>query len=52
MTKEDKSSASHIGKSIIKSGDCEQVLGVKIDSKPHFWFFYDHVKKLKGNCEH
>ena len=29
MTKKGKSSASHIGESIIKSGDCEQVLGVK-----------------------
>ena len=52
MTKEDKSSAIHIGESIIKSGDCEQVLGVKIASKLHFWFFDDHVKKLKENCEH
>ena len=31
MTK-DKSSEIHIGESIIKSSDCEKLLGIKIDS--------------------
>ena len=35
MTK-DKSSEIHIGEIIIKSGDCEKLLDVKIDSKLHF----------------
>ena len=42
MTK-DKSLEIHIGEIIIiKSGDCEKLLGVKIDSTLHF---DDHVKK-------
>ena len=32
----DKSSEIHIGKSIIKSSDCEKLLGIKIDPKLHF----------------
>ena len=32
----DKSSEIHIGESIVKSSDCEKVLGIKIDSKLHF----------------
>ena len=35
MTK-DKSSEIHIGKSIMKSSDCEKLLCIKIDSKLHF----------------
>ena len=35
MTK-DKSSEIHIGEIIIKSGDCEKLLGVTVDSKLHF----------------
>ena len=31
MTK-DKSSEIHVGESIIKSSDCEKLLGIKIDS--------------------
>ena len=31
-----KSSEIHIGESIIKSSDCEKLLGIKIDSKLHF----------------
>ena len=39
MTKDkskDKSSEIHIGQSIIKSSDCEKLLGIKIDLKLHF----------------
>ena len=32
----DKSSEIHICESIIKSSDCEKLLGIKIDSKLHF----------------
>ena len=32
----DKSSEIHIGEFIIKSGDCQKLLGLKIDSKLHF----------------
>ena len=32
----DKSSEIHIAESIIKSSDCEKLLGIKIDSKLHF----------------
>ena len=35
MTK-DKSLEIHIGETIIKIGDCEKLLGVKIDLKLHF----------------
>ena len=35
MTK-NKSSEIHISEIIIKSGDCEKLLGVKTDSKLHF----------------
>ena len=35
MTK-DKSSEIHIAESIIRSCDCEKLLGIKIDSKLHF----------------
>ena len=35
MTK-DKSSKIHISEIIVKSSDCEKLLGVKIDSKLHF----------------
>ena len=35
MTK-DKSSEIHIGEIIVKSGDCEKLLSVKIDSKLYF----------------
>ena len=35
MTK-DKSSEIHVGESIIKSSNCEKLLGIKIDSKLHF----------------
>ena len=35
MTK-DRFSEIHIGEVIIKSGDCEKPLGVKIDLKLHF----------------
>ena len=31
----DKSSEIHIGESIIKSSDCENLLDIKIDSKIH-----------------
>ena len=32
------SSEIHIVEIIIKSSDCEKLLGVKIDSKLHFWW--------------
>ena len=48
MTK-DKYSEIHIGEIIIKSGDCEKQLGVKINSELHC---DDHIKKLTENCEH
>ena len=35
MTK-DKYLSIHIGESIIKSSDCQKVLGIKIDAKLHF----------------
>ena len=31
-----QSSEVHIGKSIIKSSDCEKLIDIKIDSKLHF----------------
>ena len=31
-TIKDKSSEIHVGESIIKSSDCEKLLGIKIDS--------------------
>ena len=34
----DKSSKIHIGKITIKIGDCQKLLGVKVDSKLHFWW--------------
>ena len=34
----DKSSEIHIGENIVKNDDCEKLLGVKIDSKLHFWW--------------
>ena len=37
MTK-DKSSEIDISEIIIKSGDCEKLLGVNIDSKLNFWW--------------
>ena len=37
MTK-DKSSEIHIGEFIIKSSDCEKLLGINIDSKLTFWW--------------
>ena len=48
MTK-DKPSEIHMGEIIIKSGDSEKLLGVKIDLKLHF---DSHVKKLTENCKH
>ena len=33
----DKSSEIHVSEFFIKSSDLEKVLGIKIDSKPHFW---------------
>ena len=35
--------------SLIKSNDCEKLLGIKIDSK---FIFDDHVKKLTKNFKH
>ena len=35
MTK-DKFSKIHIGEIIVKSSDCEKLLGIKIDSRHHF----------------
>ena len=37
ITTKDKSSEINIGESIVKSSDCEKVLGIKIDSKLYFW---------------
>ena len=39
MTK-DNSSEIHVCESILKSSGCEKVLGIKIDSKLHF---YHHI---------
>ena len=48
MTK-DKSWEIHIGENIIKSVDCEKLLGVKIDSKLHFWWSYKKAnRKLRA----
>ena len=47
MTK-DKSSEIQVGEIIIKSGDWEKVLGVKIQN----FIFYDYLKRLTENCEH
>ena len=50
MTKnKNKSSEIHIIESIIKSSDCEKLLGNKIVSNLHFDY---HVKRLTENCEH
>ena len=48
MTK-DKSSEIHVGEIIIKRGDLEKLLGVKIDSD---FIFDDHLNKLTENSEH
>ena len=32
----DKSSEIHVGESMIRSSDYEELLGIEIDSKPHF----------------
>ena len=37
MTK-NKSSEIHEAEIIVKSGDCEKLLGVRIGSKLHFWW--------------
>ena len=48
MTK-DKSSKIHISEIIVKSSDCEKLLGVKIDSKLHFWWSYKKAnRKLRA----
>ena len=35
---QDKYSEIYIGEFIIKSSDCEKLLGIKIHSKLHFWW--------------
>ena len=48
MTK-DKYSEIHIGEIIIKSGDCEKQLVVKINSELHFWWSYKKAnRKLRA----
>ena len=37
---------SHISKFIIKSSDCEKILGINIDSKLHYFIFDDRVEDL------
>ena len=52
MTK-DKSLEISIGESIVKSSDCKKLLGIKFDSKLHFWWlFLRSIKKVTKNYEH
>ena len=44
----DKSSEIHIGGSVIKSSDCEKLLGIKIDSE---LLFNDQVQDLYKKAE-
>ena len=48
MTK-DKYSEIHICGSIIKSSECEKVLGIKIDSELQFWWSYLRSMEEKPN---
>ena len=41
----DKSSETHIGEIIVKSGDSEKLPGVKTDSKLYFWWSYKKANK-------
>ena len=43
LLSKDKSSEIHVGESIIKSADCEKLLGIKINSKLRF---EDHPQVL------
>ena len=45
---EDKSSEIHTGEIIVASGYCEKLLGVKIDSKLHFWWSCKKANRKLG----